>query len=85
MLVPFSAGPKRAWTEEALVIATRLVTPSAIAYWSALRFWNFTEQVPRTIFVQSPQRKFRATITNDGGLRSYRFAARASLGWCSGQ
>ena len=52
--------------QEALVIATRLVTPSAIAYWSALRFWNFTEQVPRTIFVQSPQRKFRATITIDG-------------------
>ena len=54
------------WTEEALVIATRLVTPSAIAYRSALRFWNFTEQVPRTIFVQSPQRKFRPSITVEG-------------------
>ena len=66
LLVPLSAGPSRVWTEEALVIAARLVTPSAVAYWSALRFWNFTEQMPRTIFVQSPQRKFRPSLTIEG-------------------
>lgn len=66
MIVPLSAGPERTWSEDALVIGTRLVTPSAIAYWSALHFWNFTEQVPRTIFVQSPNRKFRSTSTVQG-------------------
>ena len=62
LLVPLSAGPDRAWTEDALVIGTRLVEPSAIAYWSALRFWNFTEQAPRTIFVQSPHRKLKPKL-----------------------
>ncbi|PKO19703.1 MAG: hypothetical protein CVU38_21515, partial [Chloroflexi bacterium HGW-Chloroflexi-1] len=79
MLVPFSAGPDRVWTEDALVIGTRLVEPSAIAYWSALRFWNFTEQVPRTVFVQSPRRKLQPTLTLAGvryqfvTLRAQRF------------
>jgi predicted transcriptional regulator of viral defense system len=59
MLVPLSAGPDRVWTENALVIGTRLIEPSAIAYWSALRFWNLTEQVPQTVFVQSPRRKLQ--------------------------
>jgi len=62
MLVPLSAGPNRVWTENALVIGTHLVEPSAIAYWSALRFWNFTEQVPQTIFVQSPRRKLQPKL-----------------------
>ncbi len=62
MLVPLSAGPDRVWTENALVIGTHLVEPSAIAYWSALRFWNFTEQVPHTIFVQSPRRKLQPKL-----------------------
>lgn len=68
MLVPLSAGPGRMWAEDALVIGTRLVTPSAIAYWSALWFWNFTEQAPRTVFVQSPRRKFQSSLTIAGVL-----------------
>ena len=57
MIVPFEAGPARNWTESALVIAPHLIQPAAIAYWSALFYWNMTEQVPRTVFVQSTRRK----------------------------
>jgi predicted transcriptional regulator of viral defense system len=66
VLVPLDAGPERVWAEDALVIAARLVEPSAVAYWSALHYWNFTEQVPRTVFVQSPRRKLQASLTRDG-------------------
>jgi predicted transcriptional regulator of viral defense system len=66
MLVPLSAGPERAWSEDALVIGARLVTPGAIAYWSALRFWNLTEQIPATVFIQSPQRKLQREVAMDG-------------------
>jgi len=66
MAVPLSAGPERVWTENALVIGTRLIEPSAIAYWSALRFWNFTEQVPHTVFVQSPRRKLQSKLVLAG-------------------
>jgi predicted transcriptional regulator of viral defense system len=63
MLVPLEAGPERTWSEDALVIGTRLLKPGAIAYWSALRFWNLTEQMPRTVFVQGPQRKLHPILT----------------------
>jgi predicted transcriptional regulator of viral defense system len=57
MIVPLEAGPDRVWSESALVIAPHLIHPAAIAYWSALHYWHMTEQIPHTVFVQSPSRK----------------------------
>jgi predicted transcriptional regulator of viral defense system len=57
MIVPLEAGPQRDWSESALVIAPHLIQPAAVAYWSALHYWNMTEQVPHTVFVQSTRRK----------------------------
>ncbi len=57
MIIPLEAGPDRAWSESALVIAPHLIQPAAIAYWSALHYWHMTEQIPRTVFVQSTSRK----------------------------
>lgn len=57
MVVPLEAGPQRVWSESALVIAPHLIQPAAVAYWSALHYWNMTEQVPHTVFVQSTRRK----------------------------
>lgn len=57
VIVPLEAGPDRAWSESALVLASYLIEPAAIAYWSALHYWQMTEQIPRTVFVQSTSRK----------------------------
>jgi predicted transcriptional regulator of viral defense system len=57
MLLPLAAGPERAWSESALVIASHLIEPAAVAYWSALHYWNMTEQLPQVVFVQSTRRK----------------------------
>jgi len=57
MLLPLAAGPDRAWSESALVIAPHLIRPAAVAYWSALHYWNMTEQIPQVVFVQSTRRK----------------------------
>ena len=53
MIVPLEAGPTGQWTDDSLVIATQLNQDGAVAYWSALHYWNLTEQVPRTVFIQS--------------------------------
>jgi predicted transcriptional regulator of viral defense system len=63
MLVPLEAGPERLWSQDSMVVGTRLAVPAAIAYWSALRYWNLTEQVPKTVLVQTPCRKTSATVT----------------------
>lgn len=57
MLIPLAAGPERTWTESGLVIASYLIRPAAVAYWSALHYWGLSEQVPRVVFVQSTRRK----------------------------
>jgi len=61
LIVPLEAGPEAAWLEDALVIACHLAKPASVAYWSACHWWGWTEQVPRTVFVQTTQRKMQTT------------------------
>ena len=56
LIVPLEAGPQSAWTEDALVIACHLATPATVAYWSACHYWNWTEQISRTVFAQTTWR-----------------------------
>lgn len=62
MIIPLEAGPEREWSENALVISSNLVSPGAVAYWSAMRFWNMTEQLPLVQFVQTTKRKQPVSI-----------------------
>ncbi|MDX9864545.1 MAG: type IV toxin-antitoxin system AbiEi family antitoxin domain-containing protein [Anaerolineaceae bacterium] len=62
MIIPLEAGPKRLWSENALLLAGHLISPGAVAYWSALRFWNMTEQIPQIQFIQTTKRKRPLTI-----------------------
>lgn len=71
LIVPLEAGPEGHWTEDPLVIATQLIPDGAVAYWSALHYWNLTEQLPRTVFVQTPRQR-NPTETEILGVR-YRF------------
>jgi len=57
LLIPLEAGPEGKWSEDSLVIAAQLVPDGAAAYWSALHYWNLTEQAPRTVFVQPIDRR----------------------------
>ncbi|OGL46744.1 MAG: hypothetical protein A2161_18340, partial [Candidatus Schekmanbacteria bacterium RBG_13_48_7] len=56
LIIPLEAGPESTWSENSLVIATHLANPSAVAYWSACNYWHWTEQIPRTVFVQTTQK-----------------------------
>ena len=56
LIVPLSAGVKSLYTEHEFIIASHLVSPYYIAYWSALNFYGFTEQIPFTVFVATPKR-----------------------------
>lgn len=82
MIIPLEAGPERLWSENALIIASHLVSPGAVAYWSAMRFWNMTEQLPRVQFIQTTKRKRSVNIQ---GI-NYRFVTvsdKRFLEWCA--
>ncbi|MBI3761310.1 MAG: type IV toxin-antitoxin system AbiEi family antitoxin domain-containing protein [Chloroflexi bacterium] len=71
LILPLEAGVESRYTEHEFLIASRLITPSAIAYWSALNYHGLTEQIPRTVFVATPRRRFHAQQTILG--ITYRF------------
>ena len=50
-----------------LFIASHLVAPAYVSYWSALHFYGFTEQVPLTTFVATTKKKRPVSF------RSFRF------------
>jgi len=50
-----------------LFIASHLVVPAYVSYWSALHFYGFTEQVPLTTFVATTKKKRPVTF------RDFRF------------
>ena len=56
LIIPL-ASEKGKYTLHEFVIASHLVQPSAIAYWSALHYHGLTEQIPATVFVQTTARK----------------------------
>jgi predicted transcriptional regulator of viral defense system len=49
-----------------LYIASHLVAPSYVSYWSALHYYGYTEQVPLTAFVATTRKKRSVSY---GGLR----------------
>jgi len=64
LIVPLSAGVKSHYTEHEFVIASHLVSPCYIAYWSALNFYGFTEQTPFTVFVATTRRMKNREVLN---------------------
>ena len=64
LIVPLSAGAKPQYTEHEFVIASHIVSPYYIAYWSALSFHGLTEQTPFTVFVATTKRVKNREILN---------------------
>jgi len=56
IIIPLGAE-KGEYTLHEFIIGSLLVKPSAIAYWSALNYHGFTEQISSTVFVQTTARK----------------------------
>jgi predicted transcriptional regulator of viral defense system len=51
VVIPLSSGEERSPQLHEFLVAMEIVSPAAIAYWSALNHHGMTEQLPRTVFV----------------------------------
>ena len=69
LVIPFEAGVRAEYSEHEFIIASHLVEPYYIGYWSALNYHGFTEQVPRTVFVATTSRVGKRKILDT----NYRF------------
>lgn len=57
LLIPAKAGYRGKWAEAPFIIASEIVDPYYIGFWSAMNYWGMTEQVPSTTFVVTTKRK----------------------------
>jgi len=51
LILPLAAGENPVYTAHEFVIASALVEPMYVGYWSALNHHGLTEQVPRTVYI----------------------------------
>src|SRR3972149_2582671 len=56
LIIPLGAR-KGKHTINEFILGSQLVNPAVIAYWSALNYHGFTEQIPNTVFLQTTSRK----------------------------
>ncbi|RME40529.1 MAG: hypothetical protein D6796_17095 [Caldilineae bacterium] len=63
-----------------LFIASHLVAPAYVSYWSALHFYSFTEQVPLTTFVATTKKK-RPVVFRDFRFRFVTVKPRKFFGY----
>lgn len=57
ILVPARAGYQTSWTEHVFSFIDRVLDEYYVGYWTALNYWQMTEQIPRTIFVATQKRR----------------------------
>jgi len=64
MVAPLHAGPEgsRAYTVHSLVLASHLVSPSYIGFWSALNYHGMTDATPPSVFVATTASRSRRTV-----------------------
>jgi len=56
LILPLAAGENAVYTAHEFVIASALVEPMYVGYWSALNHHGLTEQVPRTVYIVTTAR-----------------------------
>lgn len=71
LILPFEAGREGEWTEHEFIIASYLIEPYYIGFRSALKYYGYTEQISRTVFIASTRRKLKPELDISGV--TYRF------------
>lgn len=62
LIVPLAAGEESLYTAHEFYIASHLVEPMYVSFWSALSFHGFTEQLPRSVSVGTTKRISDRTV-----------------------
>jgi predicted transcriptional regulator of viral defense system len=73
LILPFEAGLEGTYSVHPFLIVPHLATPYALAYWTALSHYNYTEQLPGTIFVATPTGPTSHELTIEELGLQYRF------------
>jgi len=62
MIIPPEAWKTGEYLEEGIVLASSLIYPYYLSFWTALNYYGFTEQPSRTIFIASQKAKAAVNV-----------------------
>lgn len=62
LVLPLGISPEQPYTEHHFIIASQLIHPYYIGYWSMLNYYGYTEQLSNTVCIASTKRKKEMTI-----------------------
>lgn len=57
LFVPEIAGPDLYWAEYPWAVVPHLIDVYYVGFWSAIDYWDMTEQIPNTVFIATTKRK----------------------------
>jgi predicted transcriptional regulator of viral defense system len=57
ILIPLSVDSSEPYTEDQFIIASKLIAPYYIGFWSMLHYYGYTEQLINTVFIASTKRR----------------------------
>lgn len=77
LILPFEAGVEGTYSAHPFRIVPHLATPYAVAYWTALHHYGYTEQIPGAIFVATTVGRASATLSIEELGLTYRFVTLA--------
>ena len=62
LIIPPEAWKSGEYLEEGIVLASSLISPYYLSFWTALNYYGFTEQPSRTIFIATQKVKVQVNI-----------------------
>jgi len=62
LLIPEAAGIEGFWAEEPWAIVPHLVDEYYIGFWTAMNYWEMTEQIPYTVYVATMKQKKKSSL-----------------------
>ena len=78
LILPFEAGVEGTYSVHPFRLAPYLVTSYAIAYWTALHHYDYTEQMPGVVLIATTARPASSTLKLEGLGLTYRFVTLAT-------
>lgn len=81
ILVPARAGYQTSWTEHVFFFIDGILDEYYVGYWTALNYWQMTEQIPRTIFVATRKRRRDFTYNNTVPIHFITISPHKFFGW----
>jgi predicted transcriptional regulator of viral defense system len=81
LLVPARAGYITRWTEHPFFFVDYILDEYYVGYWTALNYWQMTEQIPWTIFIATTKRKRNFEFNEVTYFRFVTISRHKFFGW----